>query len=149
MLKIQILCLGIILCLLGGCASGHLPDYIKASHPYTRKIPGEYGRIIEATKLVLSEEGWEVQSQVNPSVYERRSGGEDQSNDILFVIKPKRDSKIIYSTYTHLNVFIHPLADGAEIEIRYEAVSPATTGLRNDKLANRVLDKIQKELENK
>ena len=132
--------------LMAGCATANLPDYIKASHPYVRKIPGEYNRIIEAIKTVLFQEGWEIQSQVNPSVYERRAGGEDQSNDVLFVIKPKRDSKIIYSTYIHLNVFVHALADGAEIELRYEAVSPATTGLRNDKLGNGLLNKIEKEL---
>lgn len=151
MLKVQIqkIFLWMILGLVSGCATGNLPDYIKASHPYIRKIAGNYDKIIEAVKIVLSKEGWAVQTQVNPSVYERRSGGEDQSNDVLFVTQSKRDSKIVYSTYTHLNVFVHALADGAEIEIRYEALSPATTGLRNDKLANRILDKIEQELENK
>ena len=151
MLKFQIqkIFLLMILGLLSGCATGNLPDYIKAGHPYVRKIAGNYDRIIKVVKTVLSKEGWTVKTQLNPSVYERRSGGEDQSNDVLFVTQSKRDSKILYSTYAHLNVFVHALADGAEIEIRYEILSPATTSLRNDKLANRILDKIEQELENK
>ena len=79
-----------------GCATANLPDYIKSTHPYTRKIAGDEVRITEAVKAVLSSEGWVIAFQVNPSVYERRSGGEDQSKDILLISAPKRTFRGLY-----------------------------------------------------
>ena len=141
----------LILMSLTGCASVRIPDYIKADHPYVRKISGDYDSIITSTKNVLYREGWLVIREANPSDYERRDG-EDQSKDVLLFTEPKRYSKVAYSTYTHLNVFVHANADGAEVDIRYEAVTPGPirqADLRNDRLANRILDKIEQNVESK
>jgi len=118
-----------------------------------RKISGNYNKIIEAAKIVLFKENWKIQSELNPSVYERNAQGEDQSKDVLLMTEIKHHPKIIYSSYTHLNIFIHAIADGAEVEIRYEIFSPTLIkqfhGSRNDPLAKRFLDKIEEELESK
>ncbi len=134
---------------LGGCATTQFSGYIKADHPYVRKISGDYNKIIDAIKVVLFKENWEIQAQVNPSVYERSPDGEDQSKDILFITKPRRYFNILYFTYEHLNIFVHAIAEGAQVDIRFQAVSPMTTGTRNQALANRLLDKIKRELESK
>ncbi len=136
-----------ILVLVTSCAP-HIPDYIRAGHPYVRKIAGDYDGIVAAIRRVVPQQGFEIQDEINPSIYERRSGGEDQSRDILFISKPKRNTWwVVYSTYSHLNIFVHQFSDGAEVEVRYEAMSPISN-LRNDKLADRILDSIQKELQN-
>ena len=143
----------IFIVILTGCVSVQVTDYIKDNHPYTRKIIGDYENIIDTVKVVLFKEGWQIQAIANPSVYERRVGGEDESKDVLFLTGVKQYPKILYSTYTHLNVIVCAVAEGADVEIRYEALTPVRIkqfrDVRNDKLANRLLDNIEKELENK
>ncbi len=148
MLRINLV---LLLCLfiLTGCATTNLPEYIKSVHPYSKKISGNQDRIIDAIKVVLFKEGWDIEVQMNPSMFERRSGGEDQSNDVLFVTKPKRVYKGLYWATVHLNVFVFSYADGAEVEIRYESFSPITSGQRNDKLAKILLEQIEQEAKSK
>ena len=135
-----------------GCSTIQIPDYIKADHPYVRKISGDYPKIVSVIQDVLFINGWVVQNAVSPSEYERRDGGEDQSRDVLFFTSPKRHSKIAYSVYVHLNVFIHATADGAEVDIRYEAINPSPikhSSVRNDELVNGLLDQIEQAIESK
>lgn len=138
--------IGILLVTLMGCSSLREPGYIKSNHPYVRKIAGDFNHIVEVTKTVLAQEGWKIRQEVNPSIYERRSGGEDQSQDVLLITESRSDSKIIYATSVYLNVFINTFAEGAEVEVRYQAASPFTSNIRNDKLAKNILDKIEQEL---
>jgi hypothetical protein len=143
---------GMTLIFLLGCSAVRIPNYIKADHPYIRKISGDYDAILLAIKEVLSKEGWQIQEEVNPAEYERHEGGEDQGKDVLFFTEVKRYSKVAYSTYTHLNVFVHANADGAEVDVRYEALIPSVikrSNLRNDKLAQRILDEIEQSVESK
>jgi len=145
---------GLILLLvaLTGCASVRIPDYIKSDHPYVRKISGDYNQILSSIKDVLYKEGWLIHQEVNPGEYERRDGGEDQSRDVLYFTEIKRHSKVAYATYTHLNVFVHANADGAEVDLRYEAITPGPikqNNLRNDRMANRILDEIEQAIEGK
>lgn len=135
-----------------GCSSVGIQNYIKADHPYIRKISGEYDKILASVKETLANEGFAIQEEVNPSEYERREGGEDQSKDKLFFTRSKRRSRILYSTYIHLNVYVHPTADGAEIDLRYEAFIPGAlrpSSTRNDKIAYKILDEIEQSLESK
>ena len=140
----------VVLAVIVGCTSVPIPNYIKADHPYTRKISGDYDKIMTAIESVLSQEGWPIQDQLNPAVFERHPGGEDQSKDVLFFTAIKQHPKFFYSTYTHLNIFVHAIAEGAEVEIRYGSLTPLPVkqlqGTRNDPLANRLLDKIEQEL---
>lgn len=139
-----------LLVLLTGCASTGVPHYIKAERPYVRKISGNFEEIVASVKDVLYKQGWLIQQEVNPSEYERREGGEDQQRDILLFTEIKRHSKVAYATYTHLNVFIYANADGAEVDIRYEAITPRPvrrSSFRNDRLVNKILDAIEQEVE--
>ena len=128
-----------------GCATTRTPDYIKPGHPYLRKINGQYESIIDAIKVELFKENWRIKTQINPSVYERREGGEDQSEDVLFFT----DFKKSFTTSEHLNIYVHAIAGGAEVEIRYESFGPMTQSVRHDKLGNHLLDNIEQELESK
>lgn len=139
-----------LLVLLTGCASAGVPHYIKAERSYVRKISGDYEEIVAVVKDVLYRQGWLIQQEVNPSEYERREGGEDQSRDILLFTEIKRHSRVAYATYTHLNVFIYANADGAEVDVRYEALTPRPvrrSSFRNDRLVNKILDAVEQEVE--
>ncbi len=139
--------------LLAGCVTVQIPNYIPADHPYVRKVSGNYNEIIDAIKVVLFKDGYSIKSQVNPAIYERRSDGGDQSKDVLFFTNMKQHPKFLYSTYTHFNIFVHPIAEGAEVDVRYNATTPVWLkqfqGSRNDKLANRFLNQVEQELESK
>ncbi|MBF0491008.1 MAG: hypothetical protein HQL15_10460 [Candidatus Omnitrophica bacterium] len=140
-----------LLATLTGCSTVQIPNYIKSDRPYMRKISADYDEIVQAVKVVLFDQGWKVAGEVNPSVYEFRQG-EDQSKDILIFTVAKPYPKVLYSTYTHINVCIRAIADGAEVEIRYEALTPGPikmSSLRNDGLANHLLDKIEQAVESK
>jgi hypothetical protein len=135
-----------------GCSTAQFPYYIQADHPYIRKISGNYDKIITAVKGVFYQEGLAIVDEVNPSEYERHEGGEDQKDDILFFTEIKHHSRILYSTYTHWNVFVHKTADGAEIDLRYEALTPHSikqSSKRNDQLAAKLLDEIEQSIESK
>ena len=138
---------------MAGCATVNIPNYIDPQHPYVRKVYGDYDAIVAAVRQVLAQEGWAVQSETSPSTYE--SDGSAQSSatgGILLFTSVKQHSKFLYSSYTHLNAFIRPVAGGAEVEIRYACLTPLGVkqfkGTRNDKLADRILDAIERRSEN-
>lgn len=143
----------ILLLTLTGCAGVQIPNYIPADHPYVRKISGNYNDILDAIKVVLFKDGYNIQSRLNPSVYERRSDGGDQSKDVLLFTDIKAHSRLVYSTYTHMNIFIHPIAEGAEVDVRISATTPLgikqLQATRHDKLAKKFLNQVEQELESK
>jgi hypothetical protein len=133
-----------------GCGASMM-DYIRADHPYVRKVNGDYDKILNVVKDVLLEQGFIIQREVNPSDYERREGGE-QSQDVLLFTRVRNHSMLFYSSHTHLNVFIRMIAEGAEIDIRYEKFTSGLirhSSLRNDQLIYRILDKIEQSIESK
>jgi hypothetical protein len=145
--KPVILFLGLIF--LFGCSPLNIPDYIKADRPYVRKMSGDYNRIIDAIKDVFYQEGFLIQSEEQPADYERREGGEDQTRDLLLFTEVKRRFKILFTTYVHWNIFVHATADGAEVDLRYEAYTPGffkASSKQNPKAANRILDAIEQSL---
>lgn len=138
---------------LAGCAGLNVPDYIKADHPVARRVTGSYPKIVDAIKVALFKERWDIRGVDNPSIYERLPSGENQAQDIVFFTKIKTHQKFIYSSHEHLNVFVHVVAEGAEVDVRYEVIESSIFGrfhkLRNDRLANHLLDLIEEELESR
>jgi hypothetical protein len=142
----------LFLCM-AGCATVNIPNYIDPQHPYVRKVYGDYNAIIATVRQVLADEGWAVQSETSPSTYERDGSTQSSATGgILLFTSVKQHSKFLYSSYTHLNAFIRPMADGAEVEMRYACLTPLGVkqlkGTRNDKLVNRILDAIEHRSEN-
>jgi hypothetical protein len=136
------------LAILCGCTTVQVPNYIKSDRPYIRKMYGDFSKIDATVRNVLVRHGWKIQSEARPSVYEH--GSDESGRDILLFTKVKQHPMILYSSYTHLNVLIHEITEGAEVEIRYSKVTPLFfkhfTSTRNDKLANRLLDAIELDL---
>ena len=146
------LILSILFLCMAGCATVNIPNYIDPQHPYVRKVYGNYEAIVTAVRQVLADEGWAVQSETSPSTYERDDSAQNSATDgVLLFTSVKQHSKFLYSSYTHLNAFIRPMADGAQVEIRYACLTPLgikqfkTT--RNDKLVDRILDAVERRSE--
>ena len=134
-----------------GCTTVQVPGYIKAEHPYARKMQGDFDKVVVAVQNVVVRNGWKIKTAMHPSVYERVEGENANSDkDILFFTDVKQHSMVLYSSYTHLNIFVHAIADGAQVEIRYGKATPLLIkqfqSTRNDKLANKILDQIEQEL---
>ena len=147
LLRLMVLFLAIVC----GCATVQIPGYIKADHPYARKMYGNFDKIVIAARNVLVRNGWKIKTATHPSVYERMEGErENTDKDLLLFTDVKEHSMVLYSSYTHLNVFIHAIAEGAQVEIRYGKVTPLLVkqvqSTSNDKLANKILDQIEQEL---
>ncbi|MBI4309380.1 MAG: hypothetical protein HY591_03515 [Candidatus Omnitrophica bacterium] len=144
-------CMVLALAFLCGCVTVQVPGYIKADHPYARKMYGNFDKIVIAAQNILVRNGWKIKAAMDPSVYERVEGEDGSTDkDILFFTDIKQHSMVLYSSYTHLNVFIHAIAEGAQVEIRYGKVTPLLVkqfrSARNDKLANKLLEQIEQEL---
>ena len=138
------------LALLCGCAA-QTSGYIKADHPYARKLYGDYDKIIMVVKEVLQRNGWSVLEENHPSVYERAAAPDMETpKDLLIFTDVKRHFRLFYSTYSRLNVFCRATAEGAEVEIRYAKVTPLGfkqfQSIRNDKLADHLLAQMDQEL---
>ncbi len=140
--------LGLSLLFLSSCATVQIPSYIKADHPYSKKMYGDYNTIVNVVRNAVIKNGWKIKTVTNPSIYERAEEGND-NNDVLLFTEVKEHSKIAYTSYTHLNVFIRAIAEGAMVEIRYEKVTPVLKRFRstkNAKLADKILLDIEQEL---
>ncbi len=143
--------LALLICLTG-CMSVSVPNYIKGDHPYSREFYGDYHKIVEVTKEVLERNGWDITQETHPSVYERASvEDKETAEDVLLFTEVKQHYRLLFSSYTHLNVFCHVTPDGADVEIRYGKLTPLWIKqfqrTRNDRLANRLLDQIEQGLQ--
>ena len=61
-----------IIFLIAGCASVPTPDYIsRVDHPYDRKIYASFEKVTGAMIYVLKKSGWKINTEAEPSIYER------------------------------------------------------------------------------
>jgi hypothetical protein len=137
----------VVLC---GCVSVRVPNYIKADHPYERKMYGDYDMIVATVRNVVVHNGWKIKGETNPSTYERATDDQSTDKDVLLFTDVKQHSMFLYSSYTHLNIFFRAIPEGAMVEIRYGKVTPLWfkqfESTRNDALAERLLQQIEQEL---
>ena len=148
MFRLSIVIVGILA--LSGCTTIQIPNYIQANNPYIRKMYGDFDQVAQATKTVLAKYGWQIDKEVDPSVYERDSRYDNNpAKNLLIFTNLKQRSLVLTSSYTHLNVFLHSVGTATEVEVRYHSMMPVIkrfVSTRNDKLANRILDAIEQQL---
>jgi hypothetical protein len=132
-----VFCLILVLC--AGCAAVG-GGYLRPSeHPFTRKLYGDYDKIVEAVKGALAQDGWKIKTITNAGIYERSTDeGESAANDLLIFTQPKKHFKVLYSSYTYINVLVHQTGEGAAVEIR--------DNRHSKKLANALLDRMEQNL---
>src|ERR1039457_7119326 len=111
---------------LSGCASVQFPGYIsRVDHPYDLQIIGSFEKVTSVFFYVLKKKGWTITEEDEPFIYERDDRYDNNGyRNLLIITEFKKKYRVIYSTYTHLNVFIHSMGNTCDIEIRYEARTP-------------------------
>jgi type IV pilus biogenesis protein CpaD/CtpE len=139
------------LLLLAGCASVSIPNYIQPEHPYKRVVYGNYDEVLAAVKEVLKDQRWTIVKETHPALYERNAAySETDKEHALIFTGVKQSSRLVYSSFSHLNVYINRTAEGMELDVRYEGVTDffikKIHHYRNDPLADRFLNLVEQKL---
>jgi hypothetical protein len=139
-----------IVFMLSGCATLPVTDYIKADHPYERKIYASFEKVTSAAIFILHQKGWSTSQGVDPAVFEQDERYENNaSENVLIFTDIKRHFRLFYSTYTHLNILVHGLGSSCNVEIRFCKLTPLGKQfitVRNDRLAQNILDAVEQEV---
>ncbi len=141
----------LVLLFFAGCASVNVPGYIQAENPYKRVMYGNFQDVVQAAKDVLIEDGWQIAKETHPALYERNAtyGPEDQEHALIFT-NVKQMSRLVYSKFIHLNVYINRTAEGIEVDVRYGSVVDfyikKVRRYRNDEFVKKILDRIEQKL---
>jgi len=136
---------------LAGCASVPMSEYIgRVDHPYDRKIYASLEKVTSAVMFVLKNKGWDI-SEADPSVYERDERYDNNGyRNLLITTNMRKNSRVLYSTFSHLNVFIHAINNTCDVEIRYESQTRMVKSFisaRNDQLAQGILNAVEQEVD--
>ena len=136
--------------LLAGCASVQMPGYIgRVDHPYERKFYGSFEKVVCSFVYVLKKQGWRI-SEADPAIYERDDRYDSNGyQNLLIITDIKKNARVIYSTFTHLNIFIHCMNDNCDVELRYESQTPMVkrfTSARNDRMVQGIFDTVEQEV---
>ena len=128
-----------------------MSEYIgRVDHPYDRKIYASLEKVTSAVMFVLKNKGWDI-SEADPSVYERDERYDNNGyRNLLITTNMRKNSRVLYSTFSHLNVFIHAINNTCDVEIRYESqkrLVKSFISVRNDRLAQGILDAVEQEVD--
>ncbi len=138
----------LIVCM-AGCTSTQNSGYIsRADHPYSRKFNAGYEKVVSSIVYVLKKKGWVIDSEANPSVYERDERYDNNGFQNLLIITETRKN-ILQTTRMRLNILVHAFDSNCDVEIRYEAVTPMIkqfVSTRNDRMVQELLDAVGNEV---
>jgi hypothetical protein len=137
--------------LLAGCASVQMPGYIsRVDHPYDRRIYASFEKVVSSTMYVLKNKGWTITSELDPSIYERDDRYDNNGyQNLLIITDVRKKDRVLYSTFAHLNVFIHSIGNTCDVEIRYEDKTPIVkqfSSARNDRIVQGIFDALEQEI---
>ncbi len=138
--------------LISGCASLQMSEYIsRVDHPYDRKFYASLEKVTSSFIYVLKNKGWSITSEADPSVYERDDRYDNTSyQNLLLATNIRKKYSILYSTYSHLNIFIHAIGNTCDVEIRFESKTPFIRQFssgRNDGLIQGIFDAVEQEVD--
>jgi len=134
-----------------GCACVPMPEYIsRVDHPYDRKFNASFEKVTSSFIYVLKKQGWTINTEAEPSVYERDERYDNNVyKNLLIITNVRKEFRVVYSTWAHLNIFIHAIDNTCDVQIRYEAQTPLIKqfiSTRKDKLVQGILDAVEQEI---
>lgn len=134
-----------------GCAGLSMPGYIQSENPYKHVYYGDFQTVLGEVKTALNQEGWQVIKEVDPLTYERNPLLSEGSKDhVLIFTNVRKFQRVLYSEVRQLNVYVSKIEEGVEVDVRYRSVKNfyimRTSSYRNDKLAKRLLNRIEQRL---
>ena len=135
---------------LSGCAKAYIQHYLQSRNPYVRRFHSGFEHARQAIILALAEEGWIVEEETDPVVYERHPFNDLDAQQVL-LISNDRDSWSIWGRrHAIANVFLRHKNDIAEIEIRVATVTEgwlrSGARYREDSLVEGIFDRIGQSL---
>ena len=130
-----------------GCVSVQIPQYLQDKHPYKKEFYANYEETLAAAKKILKNSGWVISSTSDPSVFEETPQNKHpEGRNVLIFTQEKQTSMLLFSRYTHLNIYVRALKNSTEVEIRYESVTPFPVkqfrSYRNDSFVNKLFNQI-------
>ena len=125
----------VLLLMLAGCASVQAPGYIsRIDHPYERKYDADVEKVTSAVTYVLKKQGWVINSEADPAIYERDDRYDNNGYQNLLIITESK-KKLLSLKSVHLNVFIHSIENTSDVEIRLSSG-------RNDQMVQGIFDAV-------
>lgn len=101
-----------------GCASTRLPLYLQDRGAASRRFYADYEQALQAIQDTLAEEGWQVEKQVSPSVYEQNRYNDLDDHQLLILTSRRTAPGWTGRRYGRLNVYLRSKAGISEVEIR-------------------------------
>ena len=152
MSKLSILGSICILFFIGGCASINIPEYIQDENPYKHKFYASFEGVYSGVLSVLEEDGWTVEKEVDPIVFERNESGGDLNKQTLIITEVRPISLFLGTRYARLNIYLreNKKKDITEIEIRYITINSTLVktfqNYKHNHAVSRLFDKIENKL---
>ena len=143
----------LMLCILAGCSSVILPNYITDRHPYKRRLDSSFEQTVSATKEALKDMGWGIKEEKDPGIYERSWRLNDPSiKHVLIFTEYSKSNYFVHSKNTVINAYVREIAGGScDVELRYLSVSTYSFkkffDYRNDHLINQIYKSIEEKLQ--
>ncbi len=141
--------LAVYLLVLCGCVSVKIPKYVTDQNPYKKIFHSDYGSTLTAVKESLASAGWSINEESDPIQYEQGRAGDAQQQVVLFT-EGRQSSRVLYSRYRTLNVYVSNLGDRVEVEVRYLSLTPVLFKIfesrRNDPLVNALFNDMEQRL---
>jgi len=136
-----------------GCVTVKIPKYLKSENPYRKEFFASYKDTLDATKKTLDVLGWEITDTVHPSLFEQGADFDEKENRQVLIFTEARQTPLFLSSrYITLNVYVWPLDNSTNVEIRSFSVTPVLfnniESYKNDSIVNKIFNQIEKELEN-
>jgi hypothetical protein len=129
-----------------------IPNYIADTNPYKKVVYGTFESVVAAADGALTDLGWSIESQAEPSTYERERSSAVNLRQTLIFTNVRQTSMFLGTRYARMNVFVREQLDNqVEVEIRYVTVSSVIFKTMYDYTEDRgvknILEAIEKKLE--
>ena len=134
-----------------GCSSVQIPQYIPDEAPYKKTFYAPYDNVMSATKKALDRLGWTISQVTNPAIYEANKDFENFSKQALIFTEIKQYSRIFFTKYVKINVYLISQNEGTDIEVRYMKINSypfkSFKSYKNASLAKKLFQRISRDLE--
>lgn len=137
---------------IAGCTSVEIPPYVQDKNPYIQKFYAGFDEVLNAATITLEGQGWKIEKQTDPSVYEltKLSDG-SPSREILVVTQVRMTSFFLGTRYSKLNVYVRALTErSTEVEVRSLNITSlpfkSFRGYKRDRFVKKFFDQIQSRL---
>ena len=136
-----------------GCAAAQIPAYLQKKFPYTHRFYAGYDKALSSLEQTLSDLGWVIEKQVDPSIFEEDTQSAPGSKSILVITQVRQTPMILGTRYAKMNIILHSSGDVSEIELRYVTVTSLPlknfVSYKNDSAAERFFGRFDQVLDEK